>query len=223
MRRFAKAYEGEAVTGRTEISLAGAVAAIDWSAASRAPVTMPWPDGQADLTFRQAGSGKPWMTTTARAGVPRTEAVAAGYRITKTVTPVEPRSPGQWHRGDRMLVRLDIEAQRAMWWVVVDDPVPAGSSHLGGGLGRGALPAPGSDVDWDSRRENDVVTPAFVERSQESWRGYVRYMPRGHSRIEYSIRVNQAGSFHVPPTRVEALYAPEIHGELPNALVKVEP
>jgi hypothetical protein len=231
MRRFAKAYEGDAVTGRTEIALgnaAGAVdwsgaSAIDWAAASHEAVTLAWPHGDANLSLRQAGSGKPWMTTTARAAVARTEAVAAGYRIARTVTPVEPRSPAEWRRGDRVLVRLDIDAQRAMWWVVIDDPVPSGASHLGGGLGRGATPAPTPRDRSVPGREDELLTPAFVERSHESWRAYIRYMPRGHSHIEYSIRVNQAGNFHLPPTRVEALYAPEVFGELPNAMMKVEP
>ena len=31
------------------------------------------------------------------------------------------------------------------------------------------------------------------------------------------MRLNQAGTFQLPPTRVEALYAPEMFGEMPNA------
>ena len=35
-----------------------------------------------------------------------------------------------------MRVRLDLEAQSDMSWVVVNDPVPAGAAILGTGLGR---------------------------------------------------------------------------------------
>ena len=39
--------------------------------------------------------------------------------------------------------------------------------------------------------------------------------------VEYTLRLNNAGDFALPPTRAEALYAPEMFGELPNARWKV--
>jgi Bacterial Alpha-2-macroglobulin MG10 domain len=41
--------------------------------------------------------------------------------------------------------------------------------------------------------------------------------------VEYTMRLNQSGRFNLPPTRVEALYAPETFGELPNDVVEVQP
>ncbi|MEW6271401.1 MAG: hypothetical protein AB1689_19135 [Thermodesulfobacteriota bacterium] len=41
--------------------------------------------------------------------------------------------------------------------------------------------------------------------------------------VSYAIRVNQPGRFLLPPTRVEALYAPESFGEIPNAPLEVAP
>jgi uncharacterized protein YfaS (alpha-2-macroglobulin family) len=35
------------------------------------------------------------------------------------------------------------------------------------------------------------------------------------------VRLNNAGEFALPPTRAEALYAPEMFGEIPNAKLKV--
>jgi uncharacterized protein YfaS (alpha-2-macroglobulin family) len=37
------------------------------------------------------------------------------------------------------------------------------------------------------------------------------------------VRLNNAGRFELPPTRVEAMYAPEMFGELPNGTVTVNP
>jgi uncharacterized protein YfaS (alpha-2-macroglobulin family) len=224
MRSFAKAFEGEKVSGRTEASLAGRAVSVEWTSATPPPILLPWPPSASDLRLRHDGAGKPWTTVTSKAALPVTAPVAAGYRITKTTTPVEPRTPGTLSRGDRLRVVLDIEAQRPMWWVAIDDPVPAGTSHLGSGLGRGAdlgmgAGAAGSGVAADE----DWIAPEHVERSHESWRAYLRYLPQGHSRVEYAIRVNQPGTFRVPPTRIEALYAPELFGEIPNAIVKVEP
>ena len=64
--------------------------------------------------------------------------------------------------------------------------------------------------------------PAFEERSFESFRGYYEYLPKGTMKMEYTIRLNNVGEFSLPPSRVEAMYAPEMFGEAPNARVKVE-
>jgi uncharacterized protein YfaS (alpha-2-macroglobulin family) len=37
-----------------------------------------------------------------------------------------------------------------------------------------------------------------------------------------TIRLNNVCEFSLPPSRVEAMYAPKMFGEAPNALVKVE-
>jgi uncharacterized protein YfaS (alpha-2-macroglobulin family) len=41
--------------------------------------------------------------------------------------------------------------------------------------------------------------------------------------VEYALRLNQAGVFGLPPTRVEALYAPEVFAEIPNESIQVDP
>jgi len=41
--------------------------------------------------------------------------------------------------------------------------------------------------------------------------------------LEYTVRLNNAGRFALPPSRVEAMYAPETFGELPNATLEVAP
>jgi hypothetical protein len=48
-------------------------------------------------------------------------------------------------------------------------------------------------------------------------------VPKGAWSVEYTLRLNQSGSFQLPPTRVEALYAPEMMGEIPNAEMVVDP
>ena len=64
--------------------------------------------------------------------------------------------------------------------------------------------------------------PAFEERSFEAYRSYYEYVPKGVIRMEYTVRLNNVGEFALPPSRVEAMYAPEMFGALPNARVKVE-
>jgi uncharacterized protein YfaS (alpha-2-macroglobulin family) len=48
-------------------------------------------------------------------------------------------------------------------------------------------------------------------------------VPKGSFTVEYTVRLNQGGRFELPATRVEALYAPEMFGELPNRPFEVAP
>ena len=46
--------------------------------------------------------------------------------------------------------------------------------------------------------------PAFEERSFEAFRSYYEYVAKGVFKIEYTLRLNNAGEFAMPPTRAEA-------------------
>ena len=144
-------------------------------------------------------------------------AMANGYRLTKVLTPIDASKAGRFTRGDIVRIRLTIEADRDMTWVVVNDPIPAGASHLGTGLGRDA------QIGSQEPSQFTHATPAFDERAFDGYRAYYEYVAKGRLIVEYRIRLNQSGRFNLPPTRVEALYAPEMFGELPNDLIEVYP
>ena len=54
-------------------------------------------------------------------------------------------------------------------------------------------------------------------------RAYFRYVPKGTFVTEYTVRLNNPGTFNLPATRVEAMYAPEMFGEIPNVAWNVAP
>jgi uncharacterized protein YfaS (alpha-2-macroglobulin family) len=114
-------------------------------------------------------------------------------------------------------VHLEVEAQADMTWVVVDDPIPAGSTVLGRGLGGD------STLLAQGEKKQGTVWPAFEERTFEGFRAYYRYVPKGRFIVEYTVRLNNPGTFHLPATHVEAMYAPEMLGEYPNEDWKVQP
>jgi uncharacterized protein YfaS (alpha-2-macroglobulin family) len=130
------------------------------------------------------------------------------------------KTPGRWTRGDVVRVHLSIDAQSDFSWVVVDDPIPAGATILGSGLGRDS-----SLMTAGERSEGDgwwCPCRAFTERTQLAYRDYFQYVPKGKVEIEYTLRLNQDGEFAMPPTRVEAMYAPESFAELPHEILRVE-
>jgi hypothetical protein len=214
--KFSAAFENTPVSGRTVAALDESSREVAWPASdAAAAVEFPWPAGLGTLTLAHEGAGHPWAFVESRAALPLTAPLFTGYAIRRTITPVEQSLKGVWTRGDVARVRLEIDAQSDMGWVVVEDPVPAGASLLGSGLGRdSAILAAGE------RREG-WVAPAYEERRFDAFRAYYSYVPKGRFVVEYTLRLNSAGSFVLPTTRVEAMYAPEMFGELPNATLQV--
>jgi len=218
LEKFSAKFETVAVTGRSNLQLGSSTRTQDWKAAPEGgTLSLPWPAGSSTFSAQHEGSGKPWLTVQALAAVPLKEPLAAGYRITRTLSGVERKAPDAWSRGDTVRVRIEIEALGDMGWVVVSDPVPTGATLLGGGLGRD------SAIATQGEKREGRSGPAFEERAFDAWRGYYEWMGRGKTVVEYTMRLNASGRFGLPPTRVEAMYAPETFGELPSAVLEVRP
>ena len=210
MEAFSRQFEAVPVTGTTALSLGSEQRTVAWE---KAPVGKPrllaWPKGKADLKISHTGAGAPWAVVRAMAAIPLKAPYSSGFTIRKTMIPLEQKAKGRWSRGDVVRVRLDLESQADMTWVVVNDPVPAGASLLRTDPGGSSLPAAG-----ESGRGR--VREAYTERSFEAVRVYYEYVPKGKWSFEYTMRMNNEGLFHLPATRAEALYAPEMCGEVPN-------
>lgn len=219
LERFAAKFESTPVAGRSSLQLAGTGPTLDWSAqAGGAAFSLPLADkATATLTASHHGGGKPWLHLQSLAAVPLQAPLFAGFRLTRTVAAVQRKLPDAWSRGDIVRVRIDVEAAADMGWVVVSDPVPTGAAVLGGGLARD------SAIATQGERRDGRAWPAYEERALEAFRSYYEWLPRGKHSLEYTVRLNTAGRFALPPTRVEAMYAPETFGELPNTTIEVRP
>ncbi|MDP2450056.1 alpha-2-macroglobulin [Polaromonas sp.] len=246
--RFSAKFEATPVAGITKAALAAASASVDWRKVERIRTTdasgapnqttlfgapaspgnlrnnnmfLPWAGtGKDTLTVTHQGAGKPWITLQSLAAVPLKAPFNAGYQIKKTITPVEQANKslpmGLYTRGDVIRITLEVNASADMTWVVISDPVPGGATILGSGLARD------SQIATSGEKTAGAGWPAFEERSFEAFRSYYEYLPKGVVKMEYTVRLNNVGDFALPPSRVEAMYAPEMFGEAPNARVKVE-
>jgi len=224
MEKFSAAFESTPVTGATTVRYGTSTQTVRWPAATAAvpaneasELSLPWQSGRGSLNLSHAGTGRPWAVVRATAAVPLEAPLFTGFSIRRTITAVEQKRAGAWSRGDVARVRLEIDAQSDMSWVVVEDPVPGGATVLGSGLGGQ------SQILAAGEQREDAVWPAFEERRFEAFRAYYRFVPKGRWVVEYSVRLNNPGTFLLPATRVEAMYAPEMLGELPNATLTVEP
>ncbi|MBL8509519.1 MAG: alpha-2-macroglobulin, partial [Chitinimonas sp.] len=214
LRRFAAEVEAGQPTGRTVAKLVGEQS-LDWDKSTKGgSLKLAWPDKSGSLGLNHQGSGKPWAVIQARAALPLKAPLASGYRVEKQWTAVEARGKGQ-ARGDVWRVRLTIHAQADMSWVAINDPIPAGAQLLGRGF------ATDSKL-LASNEESSGAGPTFEEKGETAYKAYYEWLPKGSHTVEYTVRLNTRGDFALPPTRVEALYAPERFGEIPNPALKIE-
>ncbi len=217
VKKFAQVFESTPVSGRSTATLSSRSQDLDWRILPKGEARhFEWPEERVELSVSHMGTGKPWLTVQSQAAIPLKEPLSSGYKIKRIVTPVKQIQPGVWSRGDVARIRLEIDAQADMTWVVVSDPIPGGGTILGGGLGRD------SQIATKGEEKKGWVRPAFEERSSQAFRAYYEYVPKGSFTTEYTVRLNQSGEYQLSPTRVEAMYSPEMFGELPNEKMEVE-
>ena len=241
LEKFGRKFERDAVSGKSLAQLGqGEPQSRTWPAPSQngqAPLTLlvPWSSSvpssmlkqpqlkttsetsSETLNIKHTGSGKPWAAVQLLAAVPVNENIAHGLRVTREVSPVQESSPGQVTRGDVWRVRLKVQSDQALSWVVLSDPIPAGARILGDGDGRDSKIA----ATGGGGGSGGDAWLAYIERTFSVFRAYYTQVPRGEFSISYTLRLNNAGEFVLPPTRVEAMYAPEIFGAAPNQKVVV--
>jgi uncharacterized protein YfaS (alpha-2-macroglobulin family) len=211
---FSEKYEKVSPAGMTKVTLNGKDSSIDWKIKPGGDsLVLPWPENISRLILSHEGTGSPWASVLLQAAVSLKSPVYAGYNLKKTIIPVEQRYKDRYSIGDVMRIRLDIEATSDMTWVVVNDPVPAGASIIQPDLGSSFLTG--------AEKSAGFVFEAFTERSADSIKKYFEYVPRGSFSTEYTIRLNCEGVFNVPPARVEALYSPDIYGEIPGGIMEI--
>ncbi|MES2498059.1 MAG: MG2 domain-containing protein [Pseudomonadota bacterium] len=215
-RRFTALYPPGAVSGTTDVSLLGLSRMARWPSAEPALLRFPLPTTATPIRLSHPGEAGPWAQIRISAAVPLKQPFFAGYRVSRQVSFIQRRDPTKMSKGDVLRIRLTVEAGAERNWVVVSDPIPAGATIVGDLGGQSAtIAAQASD--------SEGVTPSYVERGQDAWRGYYQWVPRGRFTVEYAVRLNAPGRFQMPPTRVQAMYSPEIRAALPNGRVTVFP
>lgn len=226
LRKFSEKFENEKLSGETKVTAAEVSDMFNWKSQPNGErKLLSWPKGSekdsVDVKFSHAGSGKPWIHFETISAIPLKAPLDMGYKISRKVSAVIQAVPGTWQVGDVANIELTITSKADQPWVVVRDPIPAGSSHLGTGLdGSSGLldraPKPNA-----STTEVQAWPTEYEEKSHANFISYAAYLPRGTYRVNYRVRLNSAGEFKLPPSRVEAMYSPESFGEVPNANWKV--
>lgn len=209
---------GEAI-GTLGVSSNGtAIADFDWQIIDekgQQNIELPWPEaGDLDIQLQQ-GEGSGWATVMSKAAIDYQYLKSSGVIIERKIEALTKANPDYWSVGDIYKISLNINSDTDIFWAALSDPIPAGASILGTGLGR-------DSTIYDDVAENYWDYPSYVERDADMFRAYYEYLSKGEHNIEYTVRINTVGTFNMPPTRVQALYQPDVYGVLANKLIVVK-
>ena len=213
LEKFSKEFEKETLTGETKISYSENYI-HNWSTNSKgSEKLLKWDPNIQNISINHTGNGKPWVTVESKSIVNPVD-TSNGYTIKKEFLDENGNIQKSFKQGDIVKVRLKVKSDTDMTWVVINDPIPSGSTILSGGLQN-------SEMARLSERGSTIYS-TFEERSFSAYKLYYEYMPEGEYIIEYTIRLNQTGVFNSPETRIEAMYSPDMYGEYPNPIIRVD-
>ena len=200
--------------GRTRVTYNGETKEVVWDAATtEGEVIFAWNGSANGVAVEHLGKGEPWARAQLRAPVALAGKVDNGIAVAKAFKPVQQKRPGRYSVGDIIQVTVTADNKAGLGWLAIDDPVPAGSTVLGG-LAKLATSAEMPQT-WSGYR--------YIERTFTSVRSSFEWAGKGKHSFTYEIRLTTPGKFALPPTHAEAMYSPEVNGQLGNAVFEIEP
>ncbi|MEM7537843.1 MAG: MG2 domain-containing protein [Chloroflexota bacterium] len=129
----------------------------------------------------------------------------------------QPSGDGVYHVGDVVEVTLDLTAKGDAWYVLIEDPIPAGFEAL------------------NERLNPTSYTPGYASYYWHRW-GYNRkdvrddrveffitHLNAGQRELTYQMRATTPGVFSVPPGQVYPMYAEEMWARTNSTQVTVSP
>lgn len=127
--------------------------------------------------------------------------------------------------GDEIVVTLTIIAPRNLHYIVVEDPIPAGTEAIN----RNLLTT--SQIGQrPTLQRNDPFGRGWgwwwfsrTEMRDEKLVMYATYLPRGTYTYVYSIRAGLVGEYNVIPTTGQEFYFPEVYGRGAGELFIIHP
>jgi uncharacterized protein YfaS (alpha-2-macroglobulin family) len=162
-------------------------------------------------TYRTPGQG----TVPALRAQERSIGVEREYRLHDGQAPATSFQPG-----DLVEVRLTLDVPEETWYVVVDDPLPAGFEALNERLGTTSHLATvyeepvyyWQEYGYNRKEVRDERVTFFVNQ----------LMPGLHT-YTYLMRATTTGSFTALPTQVYPMYEPEVWSRSESIYVRIEP
>ena len=194
-------------------------------------------DHASELTIaRSAGPGRLYYTAHLDVQLPveQVEAMSRGIIVQRQYVAPDCSSDGGCASlasaivGDTILVRLTIIAPNDLYYVVVEDPYPAGCEAVDTTLATSSLADPQAGL---SRQTESSAWSWFYrwwwrwfsrsEMRDEKVVLFADYLSAGTYTYEYALRATTPGEFRVLPTSAHEFYFPEVFGRTDGELFTV--
>ncbi|HML24575.1 MAG TPA: Ig-like domain-containing protein [Aggregatilinea sp.] len=167
---------------------------------------------------RSAGDGNLYYTAhlTAYLPVPEVEALDRGIILVRKYSlvgdpdaaPIESAEVGQ-----AVQVSLTIIAPSDLHYVVIEDPIPAGSDAVDTQLNTTSVVGTQPELTRANQREGwGWWWFSNIEMRDEKVVLYATYLPRGTYQFNYVIQPGMAGVYNVIPATGQEFYFPEVYG-----------
>ncbi|MDO8391342.1 MAG: alpha-2-macroglobulin family protein [Actinomycetota bacterium] len=201
----------------------------------RARVSIPMTDvvaaGDTDLVLSKTGTGRMYYRIGLRYAPSdlTLDALDRGFTVSRTYEAVDDPSDvsqdanGTWHikAGARVRVKLTMVAESQRTHVALIDPLPAGLESLNPALAitqtvpAGSSSGDGGDGGYYPMEDMYWWWGTWYQHEQlrsDRTEAFTTLLPAGVYSYEYIARATTPGTFVVPPTRAEEMYAPETFG-----------
>jgi alpha-2-macroglobulin len=188
----------------------------------------------------QTGEGQLYYSAYLRYYLPadQIQALDRGIVVARQYSPVETGSEGTARYvdtaqvGDVIQVRLTLIAPADLYYVVVEDPLPAGFEGVDLSLKTTSVVGEQPTLRNLSAAEEDRWYRQYgwgwwwfshSEMRDEKVVLFAEYLPRGTYEYTYLMRAGVPGAFYVTPTTAYAMYAPEVFGRSDGGRFTVQP
>jgi hypothetical protein len=179
------------------------------------------------VVARGAGVGNLYYTAYLNAGLPveSVKPLDRGIAVSRQYfTLDDAKNPiTEIKRGDLVRVRVTIVAPAALYYVVVNDPLPAGLEAVDSSILTDAqVPQKYSVLDF-ARRGWGWWFFTHTELRDEKVVLSADYLPAGTYIFTYLARAGTAGTFNVIPTTASEFYFPDVYGRGEGSIFIVKP
>jgi hypothetical protein len=115
--------------------------------------------------------------------------------------------------GEVLEVKLTIETATDLHYLIVEDPLPAGTEAIDPSLATTSL------ADRPSTREHWRFT--HTELRDDKAVLFATFLPPGTYEYTYLVRASLPGQYHIRPTHAEEMYFPEVFGRGDGGMFKI--
>ncbi len=157
--------------------------------------------------------------------VDRQAPLAQGAAVTRSYAPVRgvtAQGGAPWSAGSTVRVTVHVVAPQDLYYVLLEDPLPAGTEGLDTSLrttsatvsaaARTGIPQGTDDLTW-------YLSHSEVRDDRVAL--FANYLPAGSYQYSYLVHLTTAGTYHALPTHIAQMYFPDVFGRSAGGYVTV--